>query len=872
MRQSILVLFFTLFFSQLFAQKGSFSGRILNEKTQEPIPEFHVFIPNTTFQTFSDSLGNFSLRGIPVGPWEVFAVKNGFEISSQNIQVSQSNNALNKWGISPLANLEFDELKDSKIKKVKEQFESRLGIEAKESELILINPEVLRFFGKEGASDVWVDFSDVLMVQNLKTGYLISMRLRKPQNLSRAFDTSDLLLSYLELDLGSVEEKNLINSNRVEAYQNSPIYAIRKLLGEQSNEIKLSPTGQEGEFKLQAKSPIEIKESDQNYRALAFDGDGLEIRTNGSPVNPEFLKTQGFPSSEYPLKALPLDFDYDVAIALDEVDRSLEALQERVFIHTDKDVYMMGEQLLFKAYLLMGNPLLMDEASKVLHVEIVDPTGYSMLHKVFPIENGRSSGAIYLGPELNTKDFIVKAYTLWGANYGADFEYYKPIQVMSSLWEVGKNTIESKSEGIVVFSDKQAYQSQDSITLNVVVNNQKGSIAAANLSVAVVQGNGVQNMNSSDDLLIDFLQFKPQFEHVDSSNFDFDKEYGLTVKGKINDSLPQINKAKVEVMVDNFMDKRDLSPDFFGEFYLKGLHKEGEFAVLVKGTSPDGKRPLREIELDLASPNNQFDFSHFDFGRVQTLSKRPQDVDSLISEYLKVKEGEILLDAVEVEDKKEDDFGAMPYGRAERTYEMDGVYLSGDTQQFIYSFANRTGFRVGGIPPMIINARGAVGGPPLILLNGSPITPVTGPTLGSDGGQAQYRALQSINVFNIKKIEVIKSVVPAYGDAGKYGIINIITKTGAEMAADINTYQEFKLMGLEKLEVGPKTDLGLDNPTIYWNPNVGISSFQTSATLKFKLPENPGPFWVIVNGVNSSGEPVSGRFLMNQKSLGENSN
>lgn len=864
MKQSFLGLFFILFVSQLFAQKGSFSGKIIDRRTQEPIPECHVFIPNTTFQAYTDSLGDFSIKGIPIGPWEVFAVKNGFEILSQNIQIIQSKNEMNQWEILPKEHSNLDELKDSKIKKAKEQFESRIGIETKESELVLINPEVLIFFEKDGSSDVWVDFSDVLLVQNLKTGYLISVRLKEPQNLAEIFDPSDVLLSFLELDLGSVDEKNLINSNRVEAYQNSPIYAIRKLLGEQSKEIKLSPTGQEGEFILQAKSPIEIKESGQNFRALAFEGEGLEIRANGSPVYPELLITQGFPSSNFPMKSLPLDFDYDVAIALDEVDRSLEALQERVFIHTDKDIYMMGEQLLFKAYLLMGNPLLMDEASKVLHVEIVDPTGYSMLHKVFPIENGKSSGAIFLGPELNTKDFIVKAYTLWGANYGADFEYYKPIQVMSSLWKVGNNTIEPKTEGIVVFSDKQTYQSQDSITLNVVVNNQKGSIAAANLSVAVVQGNGIHYMNSTDDLLTDFLKFNPQIDQVDSSSFDFDKEYGLTLKGKVNDSLPQINKAKVEVMIDNFMDKRELSPDFLGEFYLKGLHKEGEFAVLVKGTSPDGKRPLREIVLELVSPKSQFDFSNFDFGRVQSLSKRSQEVDSLISEYLKVREGEILLDAVEVEDKKEDDFGAMPYGRAERTYEMDGVYLSGDTQQFIYSFANRTGFRVGGIPPMIINARGAVGGPPLILLNGAPITPVTGPTLGSDGGQAQYRALQSINVFNIKKIEVIKSVVPAYGDAGKYGVINIITKSGTEMAADINTYQEFKLMGLEKLSYGAKTDFESDNPTIYWNPNVGISSTQTSATLKFKLPENLGPFWVIVNGVNSSGEPVSGRFLMNK--------
>jgi hypothetical protein len=870
MKQLTLVLFFLLSFSTLFAQKGTISGKIINQQTQEPIAESHVFIPNTTFQTYSDSLGNFSISGIPVGPWELFAAKSGFENSSKNLQVSQSRNILEGWVISESESMNWEGLKDSKTKKAKEQFEARIGIDPKGSELVLINPEALVFFEKEDANEVWVDLSDVLLVQNLNTGYLISMRLRRPLDLSEPFEDGDLLLSFLEMDLGSVEEKNLINSNRVEAYQNSPVFAIRKLIGDRPDQIKVNATDQEGAFILHAKSPIEIKKADQGYRAMAFDGEGIEIRTNGSPVYPELLKTQGFIGSGHPFKTLPLDFDYDQAIALDEVDRSLEAMQERVFLHTDKDVYLMGEELYFKAYLMLGNPLLVEEASKVLHIEIVDPTGYSMLHKVYPLENGLSSGAIFLGPELNTKDFIVKAYTLWGSNYGADFEYYKPIQVMSSLWEIGQSQIEPKSEGIVVFSDKQVYQSQDSITLNVIVNNQKGSIAAANLSLAVVQGNGIQKMNASDDLLIDFLKFKPEFGHIDSSGFDFQKEYGLTLKGKINDSLPQINKAKVEVMIDGFMDRRELNPDFAGEFLVEGLHKEGEFPVLVKATSPDGRIPLRNIDLELLSPGNQFDFSRYDFGKVHPLSKRPLGVDSLISEYLKVREGEILLDEVEVEDVKEENFGAMPYGRAERTYEMDGVYLSGDTQQFIYSFANRTGFRVSGIPPMIINARGAVGGPPLILLNGAPITPVTGPTLGSDGGQAQYRALQSINVFNIKKIEVIKSVVPAYGDAGKFGVINIITKTGTEMAADINTYQEFKLVGLEKLRKGAKTEFESDNPTIYWNPNLGISSSQTSATIKFKLPENPGPFWVIVNGVNSSGEPVSGRFLMNQKSLGGN--
>lgn len=868
MKQLTLVLFFLLFFSTLFAQKGTISGKIINQQTQEPIAESHVFIPNTTFQTYSDSLGNFSISGIPVGPWELFAAKSGFENSSKNLQVSQSRNILEGWVISESESMNWEELKDSKTKKAKEQFEARIGIDPKGSELVLINPEALVFFEKEDANEVWVDLSDVLLVQNLNTGYLISVRLRRPLDLSKPFEDGDLLLSFLEMDLGSVEEKNLINSNRVEAYQNSPVFAIRKLIGDRPDEIKVNATDKEGAFILQAKSPIEIKKSDQGYRALAFDGEGIEIRTNGSPVYPELLKTQGFIGSGHPFKTLPLDFDYDQAIAMDEVDRSLEAMQERVFLHTDKDVYLMGEELYFKAYLMLGNPLLVEEASKVLHIEIVDPTGYSMLHKVYPLENGLSSGAIFLGPELNTKDFIVKAYTLWGSNYGADFEYYKPIQVMSSLWEIGQSQIEPKSEGIVVFSDKQVYQSQDSITLNVIVNNQKGSIAAANLSLAVVQGNGIQKMNASDDLLIDFLKFKPEFGHIDSSGFDFQKEYGLTLKGKINDSLPQINKAKVEVMIDGFMDRRELNPDFAGEFLLEGLRKHNEFSVLAKGLSNDGQ-PIREFEIELLSSRSELDLTQFTFGNIEFLGKRPIKVDSLISSHFNMLEGEILLEEVEVEDQKAPSQGAVPYGKPQYELDMEDLFITGDTQQFIYAMVNKfPGLKAVGYPPLITNR----GGPPLILLNGSPMISSQYSTFAVAGNQVneQYNSLSMINVHTIERIEFVRSLATIYGDLGKYGVLNIITKTGKDMTSDINSYKEFKLMGLENINPDPKTEFESDNPTIYWNPNLGISSSQTSATIKFKLPENPGPFWVIVNGVNSSGEPVSGRFLMNQKSLGGN--
>lgn len=867
MKQSLLAFIFVFSFTTLFAQKGSLTGQIINQETKEPIAECHVFIPNTTFQAYSDSLGNFSLIGIPVGPWEILAFKNGFDYSSKDIQISQMTKVLQDWALQEKVVDAKEDFKISKYKKAKELVESRLGIDPKNPELVITNPEVLTFYEKEGSDDVWLDFSDVLMVQNLKTGYLISVRLRKSQNLSMPFEVSNLLLAFLEMDLGGVEENKLVNSNRISSYEESPTFAIRKLIGDRPEEFKLKTTDKEGEFILLASSPIEIREADQKYKVLSFAGEGIELRANGSPIYPELLKTQGFPNSEYPLKSLPLDFDYDRTQALNTIERTPQALTERVFLHTDKDIYLMGEELFFKAYMMYGDPLLMEESSKVLHVELLDSSGYSMDHRIFPIENGMAQGQIPLTPEYNTRDFMIKSYTLWGANYGNEFEFYKPFQVYTNFPENEIMDLQMLSEGVTIFADKEVYQDRDSVTINLIARNKSGAISGANLSVSVIGQQSFPFIESDNSLFVDFADSIPPFQNIQLENFQMQKELGFILKGKIKEDGALLEKSKVEVLVENFMNKRELIADEEGNFLLDGLHQTGDFSVLLKARNNFGKQ-FEEFEIGYLESPNRPDERKKIFPDLSVVNRPLERVDSLQKAYLALREGEILLEEVEVKSTRKIDSRSMPFGRAPMVLEMEDVYLTGNTEQFIYALANRTGLRAGGIPPMLINPRGYPGGPPVILLNGSPITSVLGPSIGANPKEDQYRALQSINVFTIERVEVMKSVVTLLGEAGRFGAVNIITKQGQHVGSKEKPYQEFKLQGLQR-------PIDISNPlytfpssTYYWNPEVKISSSQTSTSVTFKLPENPGAFWVLVNGVNASGEPVSGRFLINDKKIG----
>jgi hypothetical protein len=55
---SSLVFFLCLLATPLLAQTARLSGTIVSTETGAPLSEIHVFIPNTTFQAFSDGEGN----------------------------------------------------------------------------------------------------------------------------------------------------------------------------------------------------------------------------------------------------------------------------------------------------------------------------------------------------------------------------------------------------------------------------------------------------------------------------------------------------------------------------------------------------------------------------------------------------------------------------------------------------------------------------------------------------------------------------------------------------------------------------------------------------------------------------------------------
>ncbi|MCM1311672.1 MAG: hypothetical protein NC206_04510 [Bacteroides sp.] len=92
--------------------------------------------------------------------------------------------------------------------------------------------------------------------------------------------------------------------------------------------------------------------------------------------------------------------------------------QEKAYLHFDNTGYFKGERIWFKAYVVRADNGKPTDISKVLYVELVNPSGDVVATKKLRIENGMAKGGIPLNKVFGTGFYEVRAYTRYMTNWG----------------------------------------------------------------------------------------------------------------------------------------------------------------------------------------------------------------------------------------------------------------------------------------------------------------------------------------------------------------------------------------------------------------------------------------------------------------------
>lgn len=213
---------------------------------------------------------------------------------------------------------------------------------------------------------------------------------------------------------------------------------------------------------------------------------------------------------------------------------SEKAVQEKLFLHTDKDFYVAGEIVWFKIYYTDGSfhkPL---DFSKVAYAEILNEKNEAVLQTTVALEPGHGNGSFYLPTSLATGNYSIRAYTRWMRNFDEGYFFEKKITIVNTL----KNPEPAKPG--------------DTVGVSINFFPEGGNLVTglrSKIGFEIIDGYGNANtsqgfiLNKSGDTVIGFRPLK-----FGVGNFDFTPEDGNAYKAVIvfsdgrvvNKSLPEI--------------------------------------------------------------------------------------------------------------------------------------------------------------------------------------------------------------------------------------------------------------------------------------------------------------------------------------------
>lgn len=914
MKNSLLLAFFLLCSALAVAQTATLTGTVKDAETGEPLPFCSVFINNTTVSTATDMQGNYTLSGIEAGTVEIGFSFLGYTAQTRKITLKPGGTFTLNLNLVPLEQeLSEQEVKSSRDKNWERdlrKFQSLfLGIDEAASQTSILNPWVIDFPIPTEKGTFLARAEQPIEIENRYLGYKITFNLTEFLDAPTNYRiVGAARFEFLPPD--SDAQQALWQKNRASIYQRSPMNLFRAMLKGNSeregfylygdkaggsasmnirtdifaNELGKSvvpykadplviPGSSPGEFMLQLKGRIEIHYQKgfaqaDTYRDAPYPISWLEvkngqvrIRENGTVLNPEDLVFSGDMDRKRVSNLLPLDYDAERELLLQDLSKTAKNYQEKVYLHTDKPYYYAGDSLFFKGYFAYGNPYLRDGLSEVLHVELISEERDILLAKKYPIRDGIVVGDFLLPDSLDGERYYLRAYTNWMRNYGPNQYFMQALPVLNPYKRIIASEIDEQwtNQGVQLQSDKANFGPREEVNLRLQLTDEKGRPAAANLSVSIWDAEQLVPIRRLVDV-VPSLQLSEIPETLGTERFSYPIETSISVTGKVTDAKGKGVGTDVTAFVNDFQGLISMASNAEGDFAMENMEFYGPMRLGLVAADKKG-RPLNvQLQEPLKAPVVLPQAPYFP--KVTTLATPA-----------KIQEPEV----VNPEAKKEKVQQKAIYGNPDFVIEGERLTKTGSSTDLVNSL-------VGNIPGAQVTLVGGTGQQTIRLRGGAvsalgsmePVVMVDGVVLVRGGMSTAADNIRTINAFDIDRVEVVSRMVPMLGDQGRNGVIAIYLKD--EMDEGQDNPLEGKGMIIFTLEgfqvpsdfiprtYGPDSSVGAkdDRQTLYWNPYL-VTNEKGELVLSFFSNDLGGPVIVEVRGLTVAGDPIQGTFRLNKK-------
>lgn len=117
--------------------------------------------------------------------------------------------------------------------------------------------------------------------------------------------------------------------------------------------------------------------------------------------------------------------------------------EESTVLITDRDFYLAGDKLWFKAFVFVDDELNSD-LSKVLYVELFNDKGQVFAQHKFEVSQGNTAGVFNIPAEVNTGVYYLRAYTQYMRNFPLERFFTRAVTIVNPQSETTKIKVSDK--------------------------------------------------------------------------------------------------------------------------------------------------------------------------------------------------------------------------------------------------------------------------------------------------------------------------------------------------------------------------------------------------------------------------------------------
>ncbi|MFT3746860.1 MAG: hypothetical protein QM768_01020 [Agriterribacter sp.] len=124
--------------------------------------------------------------------------------------------------------------------------------------------------------------------------------------------------------------------------------------------------------------------------------------------------------------------DFSAVISQQFNQYSQQAFTEKIYLHTDRNFYLAGEIIWFKAYVTDAVNNHLSNLSKIAYTELLDKNNNVLLQAKTGITEGTGNGSFYLPVNIPSGNYKIRCYTSWMKNFAPAFFFECTVTIVNT--------------------------------------------------------------------------------------------------------------------------------------------------------------------------------------------------------------------------------------------------------------------------------------------------------------------------------------------------------------------------------------------------------------------------------------------------------